>query len=106
MTTSEVPLAYEELGKRLKIIRRRRRLSQKRVAEALGWSPSRISRYEHANRCIDQESLNKLFQAYDVKVKDVFVNENEFVRFADSLLPLDFPILIKSREEEEDGLEG
>lgn len=56
----------EQLGAELRVIRQRLRWSMKRVADALGWSESTVSRLETGNRNIDPEEVSALLAIYKI----------------------------------------
>lgn len=54
------------LGERIFIYRRRRGMSQKELADAVGVSASSIGRYERDNAFPDDETLKKICRALNV----------------------------------------
>ncbi|WP_254434135.1 helix-turn-helix domain-containing protein [Halobacillus sp. Marseille-Q1614] len=54
------------IGKRIKHLRDRNNLSQKRVSESIGVSNVQLSRYESGSRQPDYETLQKIADYFDV----------------------------------------
>lgn len=55
-----------DIGLEIKILRERKQISAKELAEKVGLSPSQVSRLEKGQRRIDTQILNKIAQALDV----------------------------------------
>jgi HTH-type transcriptional regulator/antitoxin HipB len=72
-TLVEAERAALEIGHRLTRLRRKRKLSQTRVAAALKMSPATISRLEHNTRNVTIETLLKVARALgaalDIRLK-------------------------------------
>ena len=65
-----------EIGEKLKLLRKERKLTQSDVGEAIGQERSTIACYETGKRKPDIETLEKLARLYKVTL-DHFSNKNE-----------------------------
>lgn len=68
-----------DIGLEIKILRERKRLSSKELAEKVGLSPSQMSRLEKGERRIDTQILDRIAKALDVPPA-FFFQEGEPVR--------------------------
>lgn len=67
MTERSSPVVRRlRLGQELKLLRERRRLTGRDVAEALGWSPSKVSRIESSKTMPSAEDIEALARLYDL----------------------------------------
>ncbi|MFI6321394.1 helix-turn-helix domain-containing protein [Nonomuraea sp. NPDC050556] len=67
MTERSSPVVRRlRLGQELKLLRERRRLTGRDVAEALGWSPSKVSRIESSKTMPSAEDIEALGRLYDL----------------------------------------
>lgn len=61
-----MPIDYQQLGKNIYAVRKKRKLTQQRLAEMLNYSPEHISQLEHGNRPIQLDALNYICEQLDV----------------------------------------
>lgn len=64
----------KKLGLRIKELREKRNLTQLKLAEILNMEASNLSKIERGVQIPKEESLEKLMQALDVEIKDLFDN--------------------------------
>jgi len=64
----------KNLGLRIKELREKRGFTQLRLAEILNMEASNLSKIERGVQIPKEESLEKLVQALDIEVKDLFDN--------------------------------
>ena len=62
---------YLPLGERIMIIRKRRKLSKKELAEIIGVSAATISNYESGKTKLSPEKIVKISMALDVSISDL-----------------------------------
>ncbi|WP_082236037.1 helix-turn-helix domain-containing protein [Halobacillus massiliensis] len=60
------------IGKRIKYLRNKNNLSQKRLSEALGMSNVQLSRYESGARQPDYDTILKIADYFDVSIDYLF----------------------------------
>lgn len=60
------------IGKRIKQLRDKNNLSQKRVSESIGVSNVQLSRYESGSRQPDYETLQKIADYFEVSIDYLF----------------------------------
>lgn len=60
------------LGKRIKELRQRKKLTQEELSELLGIGERNLSKIECGVNFVSSETLEKLANALDVKYKDIF----------------------------------
>lgn len=65
------------LGRRVRTIRKMRGLTQEKLAELIGIEPLSLSRIECGSRFPRKENIDKLVQALDCSVSDLFNFEDE-----------------------------
>ena len=64
-----MPIDYQQLGKNIYAVRKKRKLTQQRLAEMLNYSPEHISQLEHGNRPIQLDALNYICEQLDVSLE-------------------------------------
>lgn len=67
----------ELIGRRLKRIRQRKKLTQENLAEKVGISPKYISSIERGQENPTLDTLIKIVHALEVEMGEVFLTENE-----------------------------
>lgn len=69
---SEGRSSLNTIGKRIKYLRDKNNLSQKRLSESIGVSNVQLSRYESGARQPDYETLQKIADYFDVTIDYLF----------------------------------
>ena len=67
----------QEVGKRIRTIRKIKGDSLKDLSEKIGMSESNISKYERGERTITVEILKKVADIYHISVADIFGEKGE-----------------------------
>jgi len=62
----------EKLGARIQEIRKSKKLTQEKLAEAIGLDTPNLSNIERGKRFVSAETLEKIIKALDVTEKDLF----------------------------------
>ena len=70
----------KDIGKRLKFARERKGLKQNRIAKTLGVHNSTLSKYESGERELDNETLVKLSELYEVSPQWIITGEDQEVK--------------------------
>ncbi|MEX0595916.1 MAG: helix-turn-helix transcriptional regulator [Candidatus Paceibacterota bacterium] len=65
------------VGNKIRVERKRKRMSQKELGEKIGVKHNTISSYENATNAPEQDSLFKIARALDIKVDDLFPSNEE-----------------------------
>lgn len=61
-----------KLGARIQQIRKSKKITQERLAEAIGLDTPNLSNIERGKRFVSAETLEKIIHALDVEEKDLF----------------------------------
>ena len=62
----------EKLGIRIQQIRKSKRLTQEKLAEAIGLDTPNLSNIERGKRFVSAETLEKIIKALNIEEKDLF----------------------------------
>lgn len=82
----------EEIGTRIRTMRKSRQMTQEDLARAIGQSPSSITMYETGRREPDFETMEALADAFNVPIASLIADENQFARILeDYYTPEDEP---------------
>lgn len=77
LTGMELMTLKEEVGRRIRILRTARKLSQQELAEMIGMRTETISRFELGKQEFSTERLEQLAKALRVDVRDFFPSKSE-----------------------------
>lgn len=68
-------LVAKEIGERVKVIRNRNNLTQRQVAEEVGWHHQELSRFESGRSDVRVSTLFKIARALGVSVEELVKEE-------------------------------
>ena len=71
-------LSNEELGLKIRVMRKSRKMTQKDLGDAIGQSLGSISMYENGQRRPDRETLEALADVFNVSLSSLILTEPEF----------------------------
>ncbi len=66
-----------QLGQKIQILRKKRRLTQEKFAELIGIDPKNVSKIENGNNYPSSETLTSIAKALDVEIYELFVFKQE-----------------------------
>ena len=66
-----------QLGQKIQILRKKRRLTQEKFAELIGIDPKNVSKIENGNNYPSSETLTSIAKALDVDIYELFVFKQE-----------------------------
>jgi transcriptional regulator with XRE-family HTH domain len=78
----------EKVGKRIKLLRQQKGVSQEYLGERLGVTRSFISRMENGKRPISLDKIERIADVLDVEVDDLLIDKNEIIKYYDDLIIL------------------
>lgn len=87
-----------KLGKRIKAIRRRKKISQMALSEMIGCSPNHLSYIENGNRSMSLASFVRLVNALDVGADELLMDSLDH---ADEAMDRKFSSMMADRTEYE-----
>ena len=68
----------KELGEKIKILRKKKKLTQEQLSEMIGINPRNLAAIENGENFIKSETLDKLLIALDVTTEEIFANDYLF----------------------------
>lgn len=66
----------EQLGKKIQLLRKQKKLTQEKFAELIGIDPKSVSKIENGNNYPAAETIASIAKALNVDVYELFVFEN------------------------------
>lgn len=90
---------YKQIGKRIRVIRKRLGITQEQLAFASGVHPSFISHIERGTKKVSLETLRKLADALDVKMDEIFTMKKTYPPQKEDLFTRKISTLLKDKDE-------
>lgn len=90
---------YEQVGKRIKTIRKRLGITQEQLAFTSGLHPSFISHIERGTKKASLETLQKLAGAMGVGMDEIFISGETYPLQKEDLLVRKVSTLLKDKDE-------
>lgn len=67
----------QDLGKRIQLFRKNKKLTQEQFSELVGIDSKNISKIENGNNYPSAETLNSIAKALNVEIYELFINKPE-----------------------------
>lgn len=65
----------KELGEKIRILRKKKNLTQEQLSEIIGINPRNLAAIEKGENFIKSETFDKLLNALDVTTEEIFAND-------------------------------